>query len=111
MKNTKFHGLGRRKSSSARVTIQSGTGKFLINKIEAKQYLKADILIKINSDPKLKEFINNNSYWYKILTRDPKQIGEFINSAKEFYQLRKTDKFKKTLEYIELFQTIIETIK
>ena len=46
MKNTKFHGLGRRKSSSARVTIQSGTGKFLINKIEAKQYLKSDILIK-----------------------------------------------------------------
>ena len=24
--------------------------------------MKADILIKINSDPKLKEFINNNSY-------------------------------------------------
>ncbi len=46
MKNIKFHGLGRRKSSSARVTIQSGTGKFLINKIEAKQYLKSDILIK-----------------------------------------------------------------
>ena len=46
MKNTKFHGLGRRKSSSARVTIQSGTGKFLINKIEAQQYLKSDILIK-----------------------------------------------------------------
>ena len=46
MKNTKFHGLGRRKSSSARVTIQRGTGKFLINKIEAKQYLKSDILIK-----------------------------------------------------------------
>ena len=46
MKNTKFHALGRRKSSSARVTIQSGTGKFLINKIEAKQYLKSDILIK-----------------------------------------------------------------
>ena len=24
--------------------------------------MRADILIKINSDPKLKEFINNNSY-------------------------------------------------
>ena len=31
--------------------------------------MKADILIKINSDPKLKEFINNNSYWYKYLNR------------------------------------------
>ena len=46
MAETKFHGLGRRKSSSARVTIQKGSGKFLINKVEAKQYLKSDILIK-----------------------------------------------------------------
>lgn len=46
MTKTKFHGLGRRKSSSARVTIQKGSGKFLINKVEAKQYLKSDILIK-----------------------------------------------------------------
>lgn len=46
MKEVKYHGLGRRKSSSARVTISKGTGKFLINKIEAKSYLKSDILIK-----------------------------------------------------------------
>lgn len=46
MAETKFHGLGRRKSSSARVTIQKGNGKFLINKVEAKNYLKSDILIK-----------------------------------------------------------------
>ncbi|WP_022935269.1 30S ribosomal protein S9 [Mesomycoplasma moatsii] len=46
MAETKFHGLGRRKSSSARVTIQKGSGKFLINKVEAKNYLKSDILIK-----------------------------------------------------------------
>lgn len=46
MAETKFHGLGRRKSSSARVTIQKGSGKFLINKVESKTYLKSDILIK-----------------------------------------------------------------
>lgn len=46
MKETKFHGLGRRKSSSARVVIQKGTGKFIINKVASKDYLKSDILIK-----------------------------------------------------------------
>ncbi len=46
MAEIKYHGLGRRKSSSARVTIQKGSGRFLINKVEAKQYLKSDILIK-----------------------------------------------------------------
>ena len=51
MADVKFHGLGRRKSSSARVTIQKGTGKFVINKIDAKQYLKSDILIKDSLQP------------------------------------------------------------
>lgn len=46
MKEMKFHGLGRRKSSSARVVIQKGTGQFTINKVASKQYLKSDILIK-----------------------------------------------------------------
>ena len=46
MADIKYHGLGRRKSSSARVVIKKGSGKFLINKISAKDYLKSDILIK-----------------------------------------------------------------
>ncbi|MBR3347791.1 MAG: 30S ribosomal protein S9 [Mycoplasmataceae bacterium] len=46
MADVKYHGLGRRKSSSARVVIKKGSGKFLINKISAKDYLKSDILIK-----------------------------------------------------------------
>ena len=40
--------------------------------------MKADILIKINSDPKLKEFINNNSYWYKYLNRGSSYYKNFI---------------------------------
>lgn len=42
----RYYGLGRRKSSVARVYIKPGTGKFLINTKEAKQYLNSDILIK-----------------------------------------------------------------
>ncbi|WP_033160819.1 30S ribosomal protein S9 [[Mycoplasma] collis] len=41
-----YKGTGRRKSSTARVTLTSGTGKFTINKIEAKKYLMQDLLIK-----------------------------------------------------------------
>lgn len=51
MAEIKYQGLGRRKSSSARVSIKKGTGKFLINKVEAKQYLKSDILIKDSLQP------------------------------------------------------------
>lgn len=61
MKEIKFHGLGRRKSSSARVTIKKGTGKFLINKIDSKQYLKSDILIKDALQPF--EIIDQLNQW------------------------------------------------
>ncbi len=61
MADMKFHGLGRRKSSSARVTIKNGSGKFLINKIEAKQYLKSDILIKDALQPL--EIIEQLNQW------------------------------------------------
>ncbi|MGL5205040.1 MAG: 30S ribosomal protein S9 [Metamycoplasmataceae bacterium] len=41
-----YRGLGRRKSSTARVIIKEGIGKFTINKRESKEYLRSDILIK-----------------------------------------------------------------
>lgn len=46
-----YRGLGRRKSSTARVIIKIGSGKFLINKREAKEYLRSDILIKDSLQP------------------------------------------------------------
>ena len=46
MKKLVYRGLGRRKSSSARVIIQEGNGDFKINNRQAKAYLRSDILIK-----------------------------------------------------------------
>ncbi|AWX69719.1 30S ribosomal protein S9 [[Mycoplasma] anseris] len=42
----RYYGLGRRKSSVARVYILPGDGKFTINNKPAKTYLNSDILIK-----------------------------------------------------------------
>lgn len=41
-----FNGLGRRKSSVARVYLRPGSGIFKINRRDAKEYLKSDIYIK-----------------------------------------------------------------
>lgn len=45
-KKITYRGLGRRKSSVARVIITPGTGEFKINKRAAKDYLKLDLLIQ-----------------------------------------------------------------
>lgn len=46
-----YRGLGRRKSSVARVILRPGKGKFLINKREAREYLMSDLLLKDANQP------------------------------------------------------------
>ena len=70
--------------------------------------MKADILIKINSDPKLKEYINNNSYWYKYLNRGPSYYKDFFNSYKNF---KKNDKINKTNNILETVDTVNSILK
>ncbi|OYD27093.1 small subunit ribosomal protein S9 [Mycoplasma testudineum] len=51
MADIMYRGLGRRKKSVARVILRPGSGKFVINKREAKDYLMSDILIKDAMQP------------------------------------------------------------
>lgn len=50
-KNIEYKGLGRRKSSVARVKLTKGSGKFLINKRDAREYLTSDIYLKDANQP------------------------------------------------------------
>lgn len=53
MANTKieYRGLGRRKSSVARVILRPGKGEFVINKRNARDYLTSDIYLKDANQP------------------------------------------------------------
>ena len=46
MAKIEYKGLGRRKSSVARITLSPGNGSFIINKKPAKDYLLSDILLQ-----------------------------------------------------------------
>ena len=46
MSDISYRGLGRRKSSTARVIIMPGKGNFVINKRPARDYLMSDILLQ-----------------------------------------------------------------
>ena len=46
-----FTGTGRRKSSVARVILTPGTGNFVINGKEAREYLASDVLMMIVNQP------------------------------------------------------------
>jgi len=46
MADIQYRGLGRRKSSTARVILTKGKGNFVINKRPARDYLMSDVLLQ-----------------------------------------------------------------
>ena len=73
--------------------------------------MTVDIQIKINNNPYYKKYLRENSIWYKILNRDPMMFKQFEEKLKTDYMLRPTDKIKKALDTIELFENILTTLK
>jgi hypothetical protein len=73
--------------------------------------MSLDIQFKINSTPVYKQYIRTHSNWYKILNRNSNMFKVFESRVKEEYNLRTTDKIKRTLDTIELVQNLLTTFK
>ena len=70
-----------------------------------------DTIVKLKSNPNYIDYIHQNSFWYKILTRNPEKMNDFIKEVKKNYKLRNTDRILNTLDMIELFENIILSMK
>jgi hypothetical protein len=70
-----------------------------------------DIQFKLKSNPLYIKYIHENSYWYKILNRDPSMWGNFVESVKDTYHLRTTDKINNALDAIDMITKVISTLK
>lgn len=70
-----------------------------------------DTQFKLKSNPIYIKYIHENSYWYKILNRDPNMFNEFIEEVKTNYKLRPSDKINKALSTFEMISTIISSLK
>lgn len=73
--------------------------------------MNLDVQFKIRSNPKYIQYLHENSYWYKLLNRDPSMIGVFIEKVKEDYRLRASDRITRALGTIEMIQNIFSTLK
>ena len=65
---------------------------------------------KIKSNPRYLEYLHTHSYWYKDLNRDPNNFKRFEEDARKNLKLRPTDKIEKTLDMIDMLQTILGSI-
>ena len=73
--------------------------------------MSLDVQFKLKSNPKYIQYIRENSYWYKILNRDPMMFSKFEEKVREDYRLRFSDKLSKDLSTIEMFQYIVSSLK
>ena len=69
-----------------------------------------DTQFKIESNPLYIKYLHENSYWYKILNRDPDLFNEFVEEIKTNYKLRPSDRINKVLSTFEMVSAIVSSL-
>ena len=73
--------------------------------------MSLELQYRINSDPRLKQFLRENSYWYKYLNRSNSYLKPFISDMKDKYKLKPTDKINKITNNISMVRTFLDVLK
>ena len=73
--------------------------------------MNIETIVKIKTNPTLQKYIRENSYWYKILNRNPLLLKKMEDEMKEKYKLRLEDKIDSLNGKMNLFKSFIDAIK
>lgn len=73
--------------------------------------METKIKLLLDSNPMYKKYLRDNSYWYKILNRNPKMIDEFLKEVKEKYKLRTEDKINNVMDKIDMISKFINILR
>lgn len=73
--------------------------------------MNLNLQYKINQDLRLKQFLRENSYWYKYLNRSEIYYKDFINDMKDKYKLKPTDKINKMVDNINMISSFLDVLK
>ena len=70
-----------------------------------------DVQFKLKSNPLFIKYLHENSYWYKILNREPNMFNEFVNEVKKNYKLRPSDRISEAINTFEMITSIFSALK
>ena len=70
-----------------------------------------DVIFKINKDENLHRYLRENSYWYKLLNRDPRLINKMEEDMKKAYKLTLEDKVSDLTSKINLIKGFLDASK
>lgn len=72
--------------------------------------MNLELQFKLKSNPLYIKYLRENSYWYKILIRNPKMFDKFIEQLKIDYKLRPTDKINKVIDTVNLISNLFSNM-
>lgn len=70
-----------------------------------------EVQFKLKSNPLFIKYLHENSYWYKILNREPSMFNEFVNEVKKNYKLRTSDRINEAINTFEMLTSIFGAFK
>ena len=73
--------------------------------------MNLNLQYRINQDQRLKQFLRENSYWYKYLNRNELYYKDFINDMKDKYKLNPTDRINKMMDNINMISSFLDVLK
>lgn len=73
--------------------------------------MSLQVQFAIKNNPYYVSYLRENSYWYKILNRNPKAFKEFEEEAKTYYHLRPSDRVEKAINTINIVTNLISNLK
>ena len=73
--------------------------------------MSLELQYRINSEPRLEQFLRENSYWHKYLNRSNTYLKPFISDMKDKYKLKTTDKINKLTNNISMVRAFLDVLK
>ena len=70
-----------------------------------------NIQYKIFNNALLHRFLRENSYWYKLLNRNPLLIDEMERQMKDTYKLNTSDKIERISSRLSMLESILEVLE
>ena len=73
--------------------------------------MRLDLIYKINNNNYLHRYLRENSYWYKLLNRNPSLINKMEEDMKKSYKLTFEDKMDDINSKINLIKGFMNIVK
>lgn len=67
--------------------------------------------IKLYNNELLRRYIRENSYWYKLLNRNPSLINLMTQEMKDKYKLNTSDKIEEIGNRISMIDAILKVLE